>query len=200
MINNFDQIKSLLRFDNPEEFYFLQILQRKKDMTENHPMRYLGSNNNNRLIKAYYIYSLEQLDRYTPEIITLCNIFNARASINLNRRNEKIVALEMMELLARDMRVGNYNCISKIYTTVCGQVKGNDKLWLVDVDVPDMKEVSKICFFIDNLEPVGQKIKAIIPSKSGYHIISTAFNSLKFGLNYPGVEVHKNNPTNLYIP
>lgn len=54
MINNFEQIKSLLKFEDENEFYFLQIIQRKKDHKESNFK--LGISNNNRLIKAYYIY------------------------------------------------------------------------------------------------------------------------------------------------
>jgi len=34
MIDNFKQIESLLKFDNEYQFYFLQIIQRKKDFKE----------------------------------------------------------------------------------------------------------------------------------------------------------------------
>ncbi len=38
MINNIEIIKSLLKFESPDEFYFLQIIKRKKDNPE------IGSN------------------------------------------------------------------------------------------------------------------------------------------------------------
>ena len=97
MIDNFDLIKSLLCFDNEDEFYFLQVIQRKKDRKDVElDVKYVGSNNHSRLIKAYYIYSVEQLERYKPEIVALCEMFKARAGICLNRRNQKDVALEML--------------------------------------------------------------------------------------------------------
>ena len=43
-IDNFEIIKPLLKFDNKQEFYFLQIITRKKDFTEGQ-VRY-GRNNN----------------------------------------------------------------------------------------------------------------------------------------------------------
>ena len=62
MIDNFNQISGLLKFDNENEFYFLQIIQRKKDHKEG---QILGSDNSSRLIRAYYIYSVEQLNKYS---------------------------------------------------------------------------------------------------------------------------------------
>ena len=86
MINNFEQIKKLLEFRSEDDFYFLQILQRKKD----HPAgKVNGTNNNSRLIKAYFIKSIEHLEFVEPEIIELCKLFQARAGINLNRRSFK---------------------------------------------------------------------------------------------------------------
>ena len=47
MIDNFELIKSLLKFESPDDFYHLQILKRKKENPE------LGSNS--RVVKTYYV-------------------------------------------------------------------------------------------------------------------------------------------------
>lgn len=60
MIDNFDLISELLEFPHSDSFYFVQILQRKKD----HAGPLGGSNNNSRLIKAYFIESEEKLFLY----------------------------------------------------------------------------------------------------------------------------------------
>jgi len=211
MVDNFELIKLLLKFENPDDFYFVQVIQRKKDHKEEN--KRLGRNNNARLIKAYYIYSVEQLEEYKDEIIALSKMFNARVGINLNRRNSRKLALEMNEQLAACLKSENYN-LSKLYNSCCGMVTGGDKLWLVDLD--DVKTPSPLMLaFIDyECEPItkptfdeagmvvnsNSKIVATIPTKNGLHLITTAFNSKKFGEMFPGIEVHKNNPTLLYCP
>ena len=60
MTNNFDQIRDLLKFES-DYFYFIQIIQRKKENPE------LGANN--RIIRSYNISSLEKFDKYKDEII-----------------------------------------------------------------------------------------------------------------------------------
>lgn len=70
IIDNFKQVEKYLGFDNPNDFYFIQIIQRKKEVPE------LGSNN--RLIRSYYINSVESFNKYKDEIIKLCEVFNAR--------------------------------------------------------------------------------------------------------------------------
>lgn len=203
MVDNFELIRTLLdvpekRTDTGQDFYFVQVLQRKKDHKEEN--KRLGRNNNARLVKAYYIYSLEQYDEYMEEMIVLAKLFNARVGINLNRRNSRKLALEMNEQLAACLKSENYN-LSKLYNSCCGMVTGTDKLWLVDIDSPLLSHVSGVIDTINSLEPsVGNKIKATIPTKSGYHLITTAFNSKEFGEKHPEVEVHKNNPTALFIP
>ena len=54
---------------------------------------------------------------------------------------------------------------------------------------------------IDTLEPYSMDTKYItnIPTKSGWHIITTPFNLQQFKEKYPDIDVHKNNPTILYI-
>ena len=49
-VDNFDKVIDFMKFSSPDDFYFLQIIQRKKD--GNNTGR---GNNGARLIKAYYI-------------------------------------------------------------------------------------------------------------------------------------------------
>lgn len=201
MVDNFSLIKSLLKFETPMDFYFVQVLQRKKDHKEEN--KRLGRNNNARLVKAYYIYSLEQFEEYKDEMIALAKMFNARVGINLNKRNNKRVAFEMNIRLAGCLMSGNYN-LSKLYNSCCGLVSssGGDKLWLVDLDSEDLPKTKSIIECIEGLEPhlEHSKIVAQIPTKSGLHLITTAFNSQKFSKVFPEIEIHKNNPTVLYVP
>ncbi len=202
MIDNFDLIETLLKFENEDEFYFLQVIQRKKDFEVG--QKRLGRNNNNRLIKAYYIYSVEQLESYKTEIVKLCELFNARAGINLNRRNQKDVAIKCLEILAIALRKNDeFKGVSKIYNSACGKENSTDKLWIIDID--DKYEFDSLGYEMVNylnteLKPEGEKIIAKIPSKSGYHLITKRFDRQSFSKIYPHLEIHTNNPTNLYIP
>lgn len=212
MIDNFEQIKELLKFENKEDFYFVQVLQRKKDFEVG--QKRLGRNNNNKLIKPYYIYSIEQLDAYKEEIIKLCELFNARAGINLNKRNTKDVAIKCLEILAIAMRKNDeFKGISKIYSSACGKEGSKDKFWIVDIDT---KEISPLmlAYLEYECQPItkpdfdeigmvtnsNSKIIAKIPSKNGWHLITKRFDRTQFNQKYPDLEIHVNNPTNLYIP
>jgi hypothetical protein len=209
MINNFEQIKQLLTFDSEDEFYFAQILQRKKD----NPGNINGSNNSSRLIKAYYINSLNKLDKLRDEMIFFANHFNARVGINLNKRSYYKTAFNTMKHIAEQMHNKNFKNVSRAWNTSCGIHNGGDKIWLLDVDnitdknilatfdYPEERRLRAMTASIEAAQPVGSdKIIAKIPSKAGYHLITKGFDSREFVKEFPEIEIHKNNPTNLYIP
>jgi hypothetical protein len=196
-IDNLNIIKELLTFDKEHDFYFLQIIQRKKDHPEG---TVVGSNNSSRLIKAYYIYSVEQLDKYWKEITMLCELFQARACINLNRRNATDVSLLMLSRLADNIRSNHPESSAALFNTVCGEARvKEDRSWIIDVDHKNRREINEVIVFIDKLEPVGDKFITLLETKNGFHIITKPFNLEKFQKVYQH-DIHKNNPVNLYIP
>lgn len=200
-INNFRQIEGLLNFDQKgENYYFLQILQRKKDFKEGQKVN--GTNNNSRLIKAYYVKSLEQYRFIEKEVVGLCNLFNARAGINLNRRNFEKTALQHLKLVTDNIINKNYDKVYKTYSSAAGKFcHDNNKKWIIDIDSEELYMVDDIYRVVEKIEPLGEpKIITTIPSKSGVHIITRPFNLHEFKNNFPSIDVQKNNPTNLYIP
>lgn len=82
MVDNFDLIKSLLKFESKDDFYYLQIIQRSKDNLD------IGANN--RLVRSYCIRSLEYFEGKKKEIKQMCSIFKARAYIHLNKRSYSV--------------------------------------------------------------------------------------------------------------
>lgn len=204
MVNNKDLIVPLLEFPHKNIFYFIQILQRKKD---HKGVRLGGSNNNSRLVKAYYINSLEKLEVQWEEMVKLADLFEARVSINLNPRNYKKAAFHVLSKISNQMGNGDFHDIHKAYNSVCGEYHSEiDKRWIVDIDKEDLDKVEKIEQYINlahltmsSHETAGKyKILAKIPSKSGMHIITNPFNLDAFGKQFPTISVHKNNPTLLY--
>lgn len=199
-INNLKQINELLTFDSEDVFYHLQIIKRKKEHPE------LGSNNS--IVKTYYIQSVEYLEMKMPEIISLCNFHNARAGINLNKRSFEKLAFQMLKKVTDCILKKDYRAVRKSYESVCGQFSvDKDKKWIVDIDVKDLNFCTKLEAEIIKLEPFGQKVKAFIETKNGYHLITSPFNVQKYNqmlIWQSGIfekpEIHKNNPTILYCP
>lgn len=195
MINNFKLIKSLLEFPNDDIYYHLQILRRGKD----HPELPAA----NRVIKTYFICSLEGLDYVEDEIKGLCQFFGARAYINLTPKSIKKTTLLQLKYLSERIYIGDFKKIWKSWNTCAGEIKGEEPRWVVDIDNIDQENnilKSNIINFIKTLDPISLDSKIIqeIPTKSGYHLITTPFNIQQFKEKYPDIDVHKNNPTLLY--
>lgn len=200
MVNNFDIIKPLLKWNNGDEYYFLQVLQRKKDAAPG--MKVNGTNNNSRLIKAYYVKSLDYLNFIEPEVIELCKIFNARAGINLNKRSFEKTALQHLKLITDNIINKNFDKIYKTYSSAAGKFShDNNKKWIIDIDEEEMPIIGQIKTIINSLQPydLPNKVIAEIPSRTGMHLITSPFNMAEFKEAYPTIDVQKNNPTNCYI-
>lgn len=196
MINNFQQIKDLglLRFDDDDDIYFIQIIQRKKEHPE------LGANS--RIIKNYFILNEEHYDRMIPEIIQLCEVFNARAGFWVNRKSVRRTAIEAAQLILEQIKNDNPHYAYRAYSKAIGR-NAKTRLWIIDIDTLDSERYNtQMPAFIDSLEPhtFSSKIIGKVYSKSGYHYITTPFNKQVFQKEFPDVDIQTNNFTNLYIP
>lgn len=200
MVNNFEQIKKMLNFASEDDFYHLQIIKRKKEHPE------LGSNSY--VVKTYYISSVEYLELKKDEIINLCEFHNARGCINLNRRSFEKIAFHAMQKVANQLMNRDFRSVRKAYDSVCGANSNEpNKKWIIDIDdvsVDAMAHDPKIQKMIDRIvELQSQTDKepylAAVRTKSGFHLISTPFRLDTFCGEYPGIDIHKDNPTILYI-
>lgn len=198
MINNFELISNLIRYRaSGGEFFFLQILKRRKD----NPDMIRDMN----VIDNFFIKGQADLESKQKRIIEICNNNNARAYFRLNKRCERKVALQTLKLIAENIASDNYD-IKSCYTSCCGKYHSDeDKTWVIDLDGVTVPS-PLMTYFIDyECEPITQKPDrgkciAAIPTKNGIHLITKPFRLDKFKKKYPDVDVHKDNPTILYIP
>lgn len=196
MTNNFEQIKALLDFPNEDTFYFIQLIKRRKENPDMPKAEIV--------LNCHYITSLEMLERIESEIIDFCNTFGARAYIHLNKRSFKKIGLETLRKVTEYIIQEDYKAIRKAYNSCCGLYSSDpDKKWVIDIDeFPDNQSDWLMTLAADLYEtqPVGvHKVKAVIPTKNGMHVITSPFNVKEFEKYYQGIDIHKNNPTLLYV-
>jgi hypothetical protein len=223
MIDNFNIIRPLLAFENPGDFYFLQILKRRKDNP--------GMTGDSQVIDNIYIYSLETFDKIKDRVIELCNNNNARAYLRLNRRNNKKIAFMTLKKTTDLIISEEYKAVKNVYESVCGEYHSEEnKSWIVDVDGIHLRFKDRIVELIKELHSgivrpeKPYKIIAEIPTKNGFHIITNPFNLSLFRQKYflgkvmkadveensmwdpkdikrftnQEMDIHKDNPTILY--
>lgn len=195
MINNIELIKPLLNFDNEGDFYMLYVFKRKKDQPE-------GERDNHqsvRTIKSYCVTSIEYLEKRYDEIIQLCEVFKARAYIHVVKQNHMDVSLNMITEIVTRIQSGQLNQ-QHVFDSVVGQIKTQEKRWIIDIDDKNVRGLVPITSFIHSLRPEGDKLEACIPTRNGYHLITKRFDTQMFKKEFPSIDIQKKNPTLLYYP
>lgn len=204
MIDNIDLIKPLLNFSDEGDFYQLFILLRKKDQTTDK-----ANQQSVRTIKSYCITSLEYLDKRYEEVKMLCEVFKARAYIHVSKQNHKDVGMNMITEIVTRIQSGQINQ-KNVFDSVVGQLKTQEKRWIVDIDSHSISEKNRVTTIIERVRPTdnGNKIEAVIPTKNGIHLITKRFDVKEFyeqmipherlGREIP--DIQKKNPTLLYYP
>lgn len=208
MVDNFKLIRNYLKFESEDDFYFLQIIKRKKDGPGPNGIKITRANSKSRVIKSYYISSVEYLDSIEAEVKHLCDYFNARAIIILSRRSYKETALLEMVQVSSMIMTGQYQNVKSTYNSSCVKSKSLDKYFLIDIDEEDLEHKELIKNYIQNEArcddvEYGKRILLELPTKHGYHLITTPFDVNGLLKVYPKDKhefIHKDGPTILYVP
>jgi hypothetical protein len=194
MVNNFNKSKLFLQFDNPNTYYFLQIIKRRKDNPE--------MDNRSKIIKDIYIHSREQFELIENQVINLCHENNARAYLRLNKRCSKKTGLQVLKRITELIISENYNAIPNVYASISGEFHSDeDKKWIVDIDnIDNRKDLDDVIKTVYNLqfETGREPLTDMFPTKNGIHIVTRPFNLQKFKLLYSDIDIHKDNMIILY--
>lgn len=142
MIDNFEIVRdNLLKFDKQGEFYMILVLRRRKDVKGKVVE---GVNEDNRLIKHFFVYDKEYFDRKKDAIVALCNQNNARAYILPQRRSHDIVMWALHNKTGEVLKSGAKNthfdhlirsCVAGIHE-VPPDARWH-KRWVIDIDADD---------------------------------------------------------------
>lgn len=199
MINNFKLIESLLHFNNKDDFYFIQIIQRKKDNPD--------IERNMNVINNYFCYDLKKYWSLEQRITEECHFYNARAYIRVNVRNAKKIALQTLKKVTDLIISEDYKAVKNAFLSAAGEYHSeNVPWWIVDIDNKDISFIDKMKLYIDYLmtQFTNKKCHIIypnfIPTKNGFHMLTNPFRLDLFKQQFPDVDVHKDNPTILYVP
>ncbi|MBO6031835.1 MAG: hypothetical protein J6Q22_10380 [Prevotella sp.] len=145
-IDNFNEVKdNILRFDNDGEFYMVLVLKRRKDTKGK---MFEGANEDNRLIKHYFVYDKEYLDKKANAIMALCEQNNARAYILPQRRSCRLVLWSLHNKVSDTLKDGamNVHFDHLIRSCVAGMHETEErchKRWVIDIDADDEQTFKK---------------------------------------------------------
>lgn len=195
-IDNFNLVESLLCPESDNDFWFGQVIARRKDIP-NLPR-------SDKWIKSYYLKNYDHLKSKEEEIKSFCNMFHARFYLSLNVKNFERVNLALIKALIENLESKQYNaCINKL-DSVCGYTKtpNRQKYWIVDLDGNEVSEASKFIDLANSCNPKGVKYVCTIPTLNGSHLIFKPFNLQEFKkINTTSInsdDIKKNSPTLIY--
>ena len=159
-------------------------------------------NNGYRLVKSFYHRSRAEFWEQWPQIQQLCEMTKVRAYTRLAPRSYERVGKAFTQLVVEAAMQGNWNHMKALYNSACGRTPPTQKLWLFDVDAKT-KNTDDLATLLKD----GGVLRARIPSRKGEHLITIPFDPRPYvGSDMNGwsawgeVSLHKDNPTNLYIP
>lgn len=192
-IDNTELIREKLDFSIPNDFYFVEIIKRRK---ENPDMEKRED-----IIDMFEIHSLKSFDKHIDEMKEIARNNNARIYLKLNRRNKKKVALELLRELSYRIANDDYN-VRNLYHSILGKYSSDkNKKWILDVDNSSLDLVS-ICTRLQELYIESKRYDSemfVIPTLNGNHIICSPFDVSKFKwLAENNIEIHKDNGTILF--
>lgn len=177
-INNLDKIKELLVFksgknNSPEIYYFIQVIQRRKDNPEMEGSEYQRG--------CWFITSIKDLEKHWPRIKKTCDDFNARAYISLTPRSLEKLGKKCLLEYSNRVVTGDYSRVYDIpkkaalsdYTIQCRGLIDKPR-WIIDIDNIDHFEGIK-----DILSEGITKILKVLQTPGGIHLVVEAFNPRK---------------------
>ena len=203
-IDNFDAIREHLRFDKPGDIYVVHVMFRVKDLRNDADKQmYLSHEETQRLIKTYYVDSLEYFDRKRPAMIDLANQNKARVYFTMTCKNRitcnRIIAKKIIDEIDNP----NVRYDHLIRSAVCGCHISDYKWWTLDVDndtvvtvkswdgeswnadetlnlmsIKDMVK-SEMAKLVDETKTRSGSEIFEVPTKNGCHIMTPPFNRSK---------------------
>lgn len=150
IVNNFETIKNILNFDGKSVYLVWLVMRNKDGNTQS------KGNNRNRTIKSYYFLTKEQLEIRQEEIIKLCDLFNCRAYIGINKKPMNKVLFQLQNTLTDYMQqyFGGNDFIPNIHALVDSSVMkcGTDgrRMWIIDIDTKDRNQIEAIVKIINS--------------------------------------------------
>lgn len=180
-IDNFEIWKKFLTFETPYDRYIVHVLRRPKDVKA--IGNAFGSNECQRLLRTYYIDSLEYFEKKIPAIKELCISNQARAYIIPQVRNNEDCLLNLAAKVIDTIQMKNYSAKPEhiLRAAYCEFHKSRRKIWILDLDNDEMHgwETEKVLELIKSqLKKIGkpEDDAFLVPTKSGTHIVTTPFN------------------------
>lgn len=206
MTDNFNIIESCLLDlpsinpkGNADRYYAIELIRRGKDNPDMPAANYH--------FKNYYVFSLEHYRRIEQEVKTLCDVLRLRAYISVNYKSVEQVTKDCAVEYSRRVAVGDYKKTFNIFESCSGKYAAHgDNRFVIDIDnvrsTNPLSEEMALAPYRGIIEQCRndkyeKKTIAVIPTRTGYHFITHAFDRMQFnkliseaGLSVPDIKTN----------
>ena len=120
------------------------------------------------------------------------------------------MALHMLSALAERIEKGDFFNLNSLFPSCCGRYAKGDTLWIIDLDREGKENFDSFVNTVREVIPKvrgseGERVVLEVPTPNGLHLISRPFdikefNNIMYELKIDAPDIHKNNPTVLYVP
>jgi len=195
MVDNFEILKSHLTFEDKFDRYIIHVIKRAKD---DEGVRKYGASDKNRLLKTFYISSMQYLNDKIPVIKDLCESNKARAYILPQVRNNSQCLRNLLKVVVDNLDCPEIKPDHLIRTAYCAEHASRDKKWILDLDKDNMIEYvvenhgtsvakkkwtpKQVLDFVQKKLVEAGRFKEdayLIPTKNGHAIVTSPFDLQK---------------------
>ena len=189
--DNFDIItKNLIAggFLRPGDFFVVHVIQRAKDLKASGEYGEGDAKESQRLIKTWYIDSVDYWEKKIPIIKEVAEMNHARAYILPQVRNRLTVNRVLAKKVIEAIDDTNLRYDHLIRTAVCGCHSSERPMWVIDLDKDGHEQdwgeyVAKVeAAVIELLRDRGcepDECAFEVPTPNGLHIVTWPFNKSK---------------------
>ncbi len=142
---------------------------------------------------VFFHRSRGEFDNQLSEMRVLCEALRLRAYTRLSTKSFKKVGVLFTEMVVQRALSGEFGMMKRLYASALGRSSPVKKYWLFDVDNREESALE------GELSASG-KLVCVIPSRAGRHLITMPFDGRELQKRHPGVDLQRDNPTNLFIP
>lgn len=164
-----------------DTFLYTEILDRSKR----------AGNNKGRRLHTFYHRTREGFRHQKEQIVQMCDFMQARAYFRPSARSFKQVGKRFAAHLLEQAFAENWEGMRHGYSSVCGKTRLG-KVWLFDFDSPEMTPLAEYLRL--------HQAAVTVPSRKGFHLLTKPFDRRIVDTFGEGIDIHYDNPTNLYIP
>jgi hypothetical protein len=184
LVDNTKSIKEFLENNLAEsslnkEFYKFDIMVRKKDNPNN---IFILNHNGSFLIHSWLISSVEQFNKYLPEMKKLCDLTGARMYMLLDKKSTKSMAIQLadyglnlLKTLTRENNISTknvFNVMNSLTSRKELSIHQSRKL-LFDIDNTSTDKLGEVIY---GIKPEDAGHFYALKSPNGWHVITNRFN------------------------